>query len=59
MNWNLMSFRWKNISEEIFTEEQIRKIEEIIVKKVKDMLNIAKVNGVSLIKEKYRDWIRF
>jgi len=54
-----MSVSWKNISEHILTEAQIRKIEEIIVKKVKDMLNIAKLNGVSLIKEEYRDSIRF
>lgn len=40
---------------EIFTEEQIKKIEEIIVKKVKDMLGVAKINGVPLIKEEYRD----
>lgn len=44
---------------EIFTEEQIKKIEEIIVKKVKDMLGIANISGVPLLKEEYRDWIGF
>ncbi len=40
---------------EIFTEEQIKKIEEIIVKKVNDMIGIDNINGVPLIKEEYRD----
>ena len=40
---------------EIFTEEQTKKIEEIIVKKVKDMLGIANISGVPLLKEEYRD----
>ena len=40
---------------EIFTEEQIKKIEEIVVKKVKDMLGIAGSSGVPLLKEEYRD----
>jgi hypothetical protein len=40
---------------ENFTEEQIKEIEEIIVKKVKDMLAIASITGVPLLKEKYRD----
>lgn len=43
------------MSEEIFTKEQIKKIEELIEKKVKEMIGIKKVNGVPLIKKEYWD----